>query len=277
MGAPVPDSAPGPLTRRRPIVRVSDGHVERADDAVAVERALEIRVDDRPLVVTLSTPGHDRELALGFLAGEGLLAGIADVAALHERPASCVDQPDVVDVTLAPGVAVDWTRLERHFAATAACGLCGRAHLESLRAGLTAMPAGPRVDPRQLTALPARLRESQVAFVETGGLHAAAWCDATLAPQVVREDVGRHNAVDKVAGWLLDAGRYPVNGGVLWVSGRAGAEIVLKAARARIPILAAVGAPSSLAVQLAEAAGMTLIGFLRGSRLNVYTGSERIG
>src|SRR5262245_62521234 len=112
MGAPVPDSAPGPLTRRRPIVRVSDGHVERADDAVAVERALEIRVDDRPLVVTLSSPGHDRELALGFLAGEGLLAGIAGVAALHARPASCVEGPDVVDVTLAPGGAGGWPAVE---------------------------------------------------------------------------------------------------------------------------------------------------------------------
>ncbi len=274
------ESGPGPLTRRRPIVRIGDGGRERADDAVAVERPLEIRVDGRPLVVTLSTPGHDRELALGFLAGEGLLARPSDLTALHERPAACADQPDVVEVSLAPGVRVDWTRLERHFAATAACGLCGRAHLESLRAGLTAMPlgpqGGPRVDARQLIALPARLRESQVAFAETGGLHAAAWCDEALAPQVVREDVGRHNAVDKVAGWLFEAGRYPSNGGVLWVSGRAGAEIVLKAARARIPILAAVGAPSSLAVQLAESAAMTLIGFLRGNRLNVYAGPERI-
>ena len=181
---------------------------------------------------------------------------------------------------LAPGVVFDWTRLERHFAATAACGLCGRAHLESLRAGLTAMPEGPHVDARRLAELPARLRESQVAFAETGGLHAAAWCarapEGALEPQVVREDVGRHNAVDKVAGWLLESGRYPARGGVLWVSGRAGAEIVLKAARARIPVLAAVGAPSSLAILLAEAAGMTLIGFLRGARMNVYTGAQRV-
>src|SRR5262245_43144413 len=274
------DSSTGPLTARRAIVRLADGGLERGDDAVAIERPLEIRVDGRPLVVTLSTPGHDRELALGFLAGEGLLVRAADVAALRETPASCADQPDVVDIALAPGIAIDWTRLERHFAATAACGLCGRAHLESLRAGLTAMPEGPRIDPRQITELPARLREAQVAFAETGGLHAAAWCarasDGALEPEVVREDVGRHNAVDKVAGWLLEAGRYPAGSGVLWVSGRAGAEIVLKAARARIPVLAAVGAPSSLAIQLAEAAGMTLIGFLRGGRLNVYGGIERL-
>jgi FdhD protein len=280
MGGFSPGTGPPLQTTRRAIVRVADGGLERGDDAVAVERPLEIRVDGRPLVVTLSTPGHDRELALGFLAGEGLLARAADVATLAETPASCADQPDLVDVTLAPGVAFDWTRLERHFAATAACGLCGRAHLESLRAGLTAMPAGPHVDPRQLAELPARLRESQVAFAETGGLHAAAWCartpEGTLEPQVVREDVGRHNAVDKVAGWLLESGRYPAGGGVLWVSGRAGAEIVLKAARARIPVLAAVGAPSSLAILLSEAAGMTLIGFLRGARMNVYTGAQRV-
>jgi len=276
-------SAPstGPLTARRPIVRFADRGLERGDDAVAVERPLEIRVDGRALVVTLSTPGHDRELALGFLAGEGLLTRAPDVAALSETRASCADQPDVVDIVLAPGVAFDWTRLERHFAATAACGLCGRAHLESLRAGLTAMAPGPQVDPRQITGLPERLREEQVAFAETGGLHAAAWCaptaQGTLEPRVVREDVGRHNAVDKVAGWLVESGHYPAGSGVLWVSGRAGAEIVLKAARARIPILAAVGAPSSLAIQLAESAGMTLIGFLRGGRLTVYSGAERIG
>ena len=280
MGAPAnptPDRASRRPTTRRPIVRVADGAVERAEDAVAVERPLEIRIDGRPLAVTLSTPGHDRELALGFLAGEGLLARAADVATLSEVPASCADQPDLIDVTLAPGVNVDWTRLERHFAATAACGLCGRAHLEALRAGLTPMPAGRRIDPRRLVELPERLRGSQAAFAETGGIHAAAWCDDALAPQVVREDVGRHNAVDKVAGALLDAGRYPAGGGVLWVSGRAGAEIVLKAARARIPVLAAVGAPSSLAIDLAEAAGMALVGFLRGARMNVYTGAERIG
>jgi len=138
------------------------------------------------------------------------------------------------------------------------------------------MTPGPTVDAGALSALPGRLREAQVAFAETGGLHAAAWCDEALAPQVVREDVGRHNAVDKVAGWLLGAGRYPVGAGLLWISGRAGAEIVLKAARARIPVLAAVGAPSTLAVDLARASAMTLIGFLREGRMNVYTGVERL-
>jgi len=267
---------PDPAIATRPITRFADGVAEGRDDALAVERALEIRVDGRPLVVTLCTPGHDDELALGFLAGEGLIARRADAATVRGAPAACADQPDVVDVTLAPGLVLDWTRLERHFAATAACGLCGRAHLESLRSGLTPMTLGPTVDAGALSALPERLREAQVAFAETGGLHAAAWCDEALAPQVVREDVGRHNAVDKVAGWLLGAGRYPVGAGLLWVSGRAGAEIVLKAARARIPVLAAVGAPSTLAVDLARASAMTLIGFLREGRMNVYTGVERL-
>jgi FdhD protein len=258
------------------VSRIASGAIREEQDAVAVERALEIRVGDRPLAVTLRTPGHDLELALGFLAGEGVIARRGDVTAVREAPATCDDQPDAIEIALADTVRLDWTRLERHFAATAACGLCGRAHLESLRAGLTPIPAGPPIPAGALAALPDRLREAQVTFAATGGLHAAAWCDAALAPQVLREDVGRHNAVDKVAGWLLEYGRHPAEAGVLWVSGRAGAEIVLKAARARIPVLAAVGAPSTLAIDLAAAARMTLVGFLREGRMNVYTGLERL-
>ena len=265
-----------PQVTRRAVTRVSGGTLALAEDAIAVERALEIRVGGRALSVTLRTPGHDPELAIGFLAGEGLIARAADVTGVRVSAAGCSDQPDAIDLTLAPDVHVDWTRLERHFAATAACGLCGRAHLESLRAGLTPMAAGPPWPAPALSGLAARLRESQAAFTATGGLHAAAWCDETHEPRVVREDVGRHNAVDKVAGWLVGEGRYPAGGGLLWVSGRAGAEIVLKAARARIPALAAIGAPSSLAVELATAAGMTLIGFLREGRMNVYCGVERV-
>src|SRR5512132_3516357 len=160
------------LTAPRPILRLTAHGGERVDDQVAVERPLEIRVGGRSLAVTLSTPGHDRELTLGFLAGEGLIARAADVAAVREHPAACADQPDVVEVTLAPGVAIDWSRLERHFAATAACGLCGRAHLEALRAGLTPIPAGPPVALERLLALPERLAAGQLAFAATGGLHA---------------------------------------------------------------------------------------------------------
>lgn len=262
---------------RRPVTRVTGRSRETRDDALAVERALEIRIDGRALAVTLRTPGHDRELALGFMAGEGLLRGTADVVAVHEAPADCIDAPDVLDVKLAAGAVVDWTKLERHFTATAACGLCGRAHLDALRAGLVPVAPGPPIDVEALLALPARVRGEQATFEATGGLHAAVWCDAALEPRVLREDVGRHNAVDKVCGWLLEQARRPVGEGLLWVSGRAGAELVLKAARAGIPAMAAVGAPSSLAVELAEAAAMTLVGFLREGRMNVYAGEGRLG
>jgi FdhD protein len=260
----------------RPITRVRGGRFVADHDSLAVEAALEIRIDGRPLAVTLRTPGHDRELALGFLAGESVIGGPGDVEEARETAAACADEPDVIDLRLAPGVRIDWSRLERHFAATAACGLCGRAHLESLRAGLAPMPPDRPLPADGLIGLPDRLRQAQTTFGSTGGLHAAAYCDTALEVEVVREDVGRHNAVDKVAGWLLGRGRHPVNRGVLWVSGRAGAELVLKAARARIPVMAAVGAPSSLAVAIAEGCGMTLVGFLREGRMNVYCGLERI-
>ncbi len=265
-----------PQVAWRPVTRVAGGRRALDQDAVAVERALEIRLGGRSLSVTLRTPGHDEELAVGFLAGEGLIARAADVVETQALPAACDDQPDAIEITLTPAVRVDWSRLERRFAATSACGLCGRAHLESLRAGIGRVGVASPIPAAKLAALSGRLREVQAGFGATGGLHAAAWCDETLEPQIVREDVGRHNAVDKVAGWLLGARRYPAEAGLLWVSGRAGAEIVLKAARARIPALAAVGAPSSLAIALAETAGMALIGFLREGRMNLYTGAERV-
>lgn len=266
-----------PQVSIRPIHRVTVAGIEPLDDAVAIERALEIRVAGRPLAVTLRTPGHDADLVHGFLASEAVVARAGDVAGLVLAGAACAGDPDRAEVTLAAGVRLDWARLERHFAASSACGLCGRAHLDVLRVGLDPVPPGVPVDPAGLAALPARLRSAQRGFAETGGLHAAAWCDAGLEPRVLREDVGRHNAVDKVAGALLADGRWPADGGVLWVSGRAGAEIVLKAARARIPVLAAVGAPSTLAVDLARAAGLALVGFLREGRMNVYAGAGRLG
>jgi FdhD protein len=261
---------------RRPVTRVTGRSRERFEDALAVERALEIRLSGRALSVTLRTPGHDQDLALGFLASEGLIARRSDVEGFAFTAATCDDEADVLDLTLAGEVRVDWTALERHFTATAACGLCGRAHVDALRAGLTRMGEGPVIARDALLALPALLRERQATFAETGGLHAAVWCDAALAPQVLREDVGRHNAVDKVCGRLLSMNQRPSEPGLLWVSGRAGAELVLKAARAGMAVMAAVGAPSSLAVTLAEAAGMTLVGFLREGRMNVYTGEGRI-
>jgi FdhD protein len=267
----------GPRVAPLTLTRWSPAGAERLEDAVAVERPLEIRVEDRALAVTLRTPGDDAELAAGFLASEDVVRSPQDIVETRLAPAACDDEPDRAEVRLAQGVRLDWSRLERHFASTSACGLCGRAHLESLRAGLRPLSEGERVSARVLSELPARLREAQVTFVATGGLHAAAFCEGErLEPRVLREDVGRHNAVDKVCGWLLSQGRYPVGSGLLWVSGRAGAEIVVKAARARIPFLAAVGAPSSLAVSLARTARLTLIGFLREGRLNVYAGEERV-
>jgi FdhD protein len=261
---------------RRPVTRVTGRSRETRDDALAVERALEIRIDGRALAVTLRTPGHDRELALGFMAGEGLLRGTADVVAVHEAPADCIDAPDVLEVKLAAGAVVDWTKLERHFTATAACGLCGRAHLDALRAGLVPVAAGPPIDVEALLALPARVRGEQATFEATGGLHAAVWCDAALEPRVLREDVGRHNAVDKAIGHMLLQDRSPLDHHILMVSGRASFEIMQKAVMARMPIVCAVSAPSSLAVELAREFGVTLVGFLREDDFNVYTHAERI-
>jgi FdhD protein len=261
---------------KRPVLEVTGRSRVTRDDTLADERPLAIRVDDHDVAVTLRTPGDDIELALGFLAGEGLLARRADVVALELHEAACADEPDRIEIALAPGVRFDWSRFERHFAATAACGLCGRAHLDALRTGLEPMTSSHTIALEPLFALAGRVRTMQRGFEATGGLHAAAWCDAALEPRVVREDVGRHNAVDKVCGWLLERGTYGAGEGLLWVSGRAGAELVLKAARARIPAMAAVGAPSSLAVELAVAAGMTLVGFLRDGRMNVYAGAERL-
>jgi FdhD protein len=262
---------------RRPVTRVTGRSRAAFDDAIAIERPLAMRVDGRPLAVTLRTPGHDTELALGFLAGESLIRSRADVREWRETAATCSDQPDEIDVALSPGVTLDWSRLERHFAANSACGLCGRAHLDSLRAGLEPIAPGERFDAEEIAALPECMRENQTAFTATGGLHAAAlWDAASHRLSVVREDVGRHNAVDKVVGWRLERGGPGSEREILWVSGRAGAEIVLKAARARLPVLAAVGAPTSLAIELAEAAGLTLIGFLREGRMNVYTHVERL-
>ena len=262
---------------KRPVTRVTGRSREQLEDSVAVERALELRVDGRALSVTLRTPGNDEELALGFLASEGLIHSLDQVRSIEHQMATCTDEPDRVEIALASGVRLDWARLERHFTATSACGLCGRAHLDALRAGLTpvGVGSGPRGSRAGLLSLGERVRAAQETFEATGGLHAAALAEGeSLTISAVREDVGRHNAVDKIAGWLLATGRYPLKGGVLWVSGRAGAEIVLKAARARIPVLAAVGAPSSMAIELAETAGMTLIGFLREGRMNFYSGFE---
>ena len=247
-------------------------------DFVAVEEPLEIRIDGRPLGVTMRTPGHDEELAAGLLVAEGVIARPEDIGTIAVcRNPENLDERNVVTVYLRDGLAPDWDRLRRSMLTSSSCGLCGKASIESLQTHAKPLANGRvRIDAATLSALPGRLLGSQEVFAATGGLHAAALfaLDGTL--DVIREDVGRHNAVDKVIGASLLGRRFPPEARALLVSGRASYEIVQKASVARIPIVAAVSAPSSLAVSLAEAMGVTLVGFLRGTGFNIYSHPRRI-
>ncbi|HEY8492738.1 MAG TPA: formate dehydrogenase accessory sulfurtransferase FdhD [Myxococcota bacterium] len=252
------------------------GAAHELPDPVVVEEPLEIQVDGRPLVVTMRTPGHDAELAAGWLFAEGLIESREDLLALEADAGA--PGPNVAGVRLRDARAADAARA-RAFLSASACGVCGKSAIEQVFArGLPALPAGrPRIARARLEALPAGMRAAQPLFARTGGLHAAALFTAGGALVVLREDVGRHNAVDKVVGERLLAGALPqLADCVLLLSGRAGFEIVQKAARAGIPVVAAVGAPSSLALRVAERCGMTLVGFLRADRFNVYTGMDRL-
>jgi FdhD protein len=253
----------------------------RRPDSLAVEEPMELRVGGRALAVTMRTPGHDVELAHGFLLTEGVITSSADVTTA--RWCDSVDETgantyNVLDVALAPGVAPPDPGVERNFYTTSSCGVCGKASLDAVRLRSRFAPgADPvRVAASTLYALPDALRDAQRLFDSTGGLHAAGLFTADGTPLVVREDVGRHNAVDKVLGWALLQDRIPAAGCVLMVSGRASFELAQKSVMAGVPVLAAVSAPSSLAVELAAEAGMTLVGFLRGTTMNVYCGAERI-
>ncbi|CAG0984958.1 Sulfur carrier protein FdhD [Phycisphaerales bacterium] len=252
--------------------RRDKGLLPAADD-VAAEEPLEIRVGGRSVSITMRTPGHDEELASGFLLSEGLIQDRADVAHVHR-----CDQSDhsAVDVVVASRVAVDFARLTRHVFASSSCGICGAATIDAVRKHWPAAANGPGISADVLISLPQRLRDVQAAFERTGGLHAAGLFEAGGRLVVAREDVGRHNAVDKVLGHALLAGLTPLNSHVLMVSGRASFEIVQKALAAGTPIVAAVSAPSSLAVELAEDSNITLVGFLREDRFNVYTHPSRI-
>jgi FdhD protein len=271
----------GRVTVRRPVIRVSESGERRRVDALAAEEPLEIRVDGRALAVTMRTPGHDVELAHGFLLTEGVIGDRTDVSIA--RYCDSVDDDgrntyNVLDVALADGVPPPETGVERNFYTTSSCGVCGKAALDAVRLRTRYSPAADPclVAVEVLSTLPDALREQQRVFAATGGLHAAGLFTADGKPLAVREDVGRHNAVDKVLGWALLEDRIPAAGTVLMVSGRASFELVQKAAMAGVPVLAAVSAPSSLAVDLAEEQGITLIGFLRGSSMNVYTGERRV-
>ncbi|GLZ13826.1 sulfurtransferase FdhD [Actinomadura sp. NBRC 104425] len=267
----------GRITVRKPVLRLSTAGVRgRRPDTLAVEEPLEIRVAGRPLTITMRTPGDDFDLVAGFLVAEGVIARADDLVALRY----CADtaEQNTLDVVLADHVPPPAPGMTRAFATTSACGVCGKSSIEALRVDRPYDIAADPVEltPEVLARLPERLREAQRVFDRTGGLHAAALFDAAGEPLAVREDVGRHNAVDKVVGWALRAGLLPLTGRILMVSGRASFELTQKAAQAGIPVLAAVSAPSSLAVDLAEDAGMTLVGFLRGQTMNVYTGAHRV-
>ncbi len=243
-------------------------------DELATEEPLEIQVDTRPICVTMRTPGHDAELAAGFLLGEGLIRSRADLAAL--KPYWRNKAGNVMGVFLAPEVTADFARLTRHVFASSSCGFCGKAAIEAVHQHFAPLSAEFFVSAEQLLQMPASLRAEQADFERTGGLHAAAIFDAEGRLLVSREDVGRHNAVDKVLGYGLLRQLLPFERHILLVSGRASFEILQKALAARIPVVAAVSAPSSLAVEFAQANGQTLVGFLRDQRMNVYSKPERI-
>jgi FdhD protein len=281
-----PPSEPLTGTRRLSVLRVVGSAATPADDVLAVEEPLEIRlvhhVDGQPversLSITMRTPGHDLELAVGFLLTEGVIQSAKQLVGLKACGPVVDGLRNTVKAELEPGVAVDAVRLERHFYTTSSCGVCGKSSLEALRVGdrPPLPPNSPALAPTLIHTLPDRLREAQAVFEATGGLHAAALFDAQGTLLALREDVGRHNAVDKLIGAMALADRLPLSDVWLLVSGRASFELVQKALVAGIPAMAAVGAPSSLAVSLAEDAGMTLLGFVRQGRFNVYAGASRV-
>ena len=259
-------------------VRFTGGRGELEEDSVALEEPLEIQLGGAPLAVLMRTPGHDPDLALGFLVTERVVASPAQVTSVrHCRQVSDPDASEnVIRVVLAPGVAVDLDALRRNLYASSSCGICGKATIANALASAPPLTDESRFDTAFFPPLPVRLQAAQPAFAVTGGLHAAGLFAPDGALLVAREDVGRHNAVDKVIGWALREGRLPLAGHVLLVSGRISYELVQKALVARIPVLAAVSAPSSLAVELAERARLTLVGFLRGQSFNVYGERSRV-
>jgi FdhD protein len=259
----------------RPVVVWNGREAAERRDELAEEQPLEIRVRGRAVSVTMRTPGHDEELAAGFLLSEGVVRGGSDI--VHIRRCPDAEDGNVVDALLALEVGVDLSRLTRHVFLSSSCGVCGKATIDAVCAAVKPLERrGPMVDAAVLARMPDAMRRTQACFERTGGLHAAALFDADGRMLVLREDVGRHNAVDKVLGHALLAGWPPLDGRVLLVSGRASFEIVQKALAGRVPVVAAVSAPSTLAASLADEAGQTLIGFLRAGRMNVYTHPGRV-
>ncbi|SDJ99164.1 FdhD protein [Cryobacterium psychrotolerans] len=274
------------ITARRQTIRVTVGDSAASrvtrEDTLAVEEPLEMRVNGRALAVTMRTPGNDFDLVAGFLVSEGVITR-GEHFAMARYCAGATDEGvntyNVLEVTLAPGVAAPDPSAERSFLTTSSCGLCGKASIDAVRtrSAWDIRDDSMRIEPELLVTFPDTLRAAQAVFDKTGGLHAAALFDGTTGEMLVlREDVGRHNAVDKVIGWALKEDRLPLRGTVLMVSSRASFELAQKALMAGIPVLAAVSAPSSLAAEFAAEVGMTLVGFLRGNSMVVYAGGERI-
>lgn len=278
---------PGRIARRQ-VLRISvpeqNENPQSRGDLLAAEEPLGIRIDGQAVSLTMRTPGDDIDLAAGFLISEGFVTRAADIASIvicdgttcgHAHDDDSIG--NIADVTLRPGLSVQ-PELRRSFMTTSACGVCGKSSIESLHvsSSFDLFDDHVTVTAAMLSLLPTAMRTAQRVFDHTGGLHAAGLFTADGDLLVVREDVGRHNAVDKVVGWALRSERLPLSGSVLLVSGRASFELVQKAVLAGIPVLAAVSAPSSLAVELADDAGLTLVGFLRGGTMNVYSGAHRV-
>lgn len=256
------------------LTRIEHGTAARALDAVAREEPLEIRVEGRSIAVVMRTPGHDEELAAGFLLTEGVIKKPSDIFEISLCP-STSEGGNVADVLLA-GVAVNWDSLTRHVFASSSCGVCGKATLDAVFMNFPAVTSWARTSPALLQTLPDKLHAAQETFAQTGGLHASAIFDLNGNLIVLREDVGRHNALDKVLGYALRRNLLPLDQHILMVSGRVSFEIMQKSLAGGIPIVAAISAPSTLAVDFAQGSGQTLAGFLRGDRMNVYAHPERI-
>ena len=258
--------------KRIRVVRHRQGEAPRATiDSVAGEEPLEIRVDTRPIAVVMRTPGCDVELAVGFLVSEGLIRRASEVREVRPNPRNPAGNS--IDVLLSPEITVDFGSLTRHVFASSSCGLCGATSIQSVRRQFPPLDPAPAVSAETLIGLPDRLRAFQTEFSRTGGLHAAGLFDAAGRVLAVREDVGRHNAVDKLLGWAFREGQLPLRSVGLLVSGRVSFEIVQKALAGGISFVAAVSAPSSLAVEFARKNRQTLVGFLRDGRFNVYSGT----
>ena len=259
-----------------PIYRFENGQVLQQTDDLVEEQPLEIRIRGQAISVTMRTPGHDAQLAAGFLLTEGLIHSRSDILQIEHCVKNEFD--NVIDVLLAPLVPVDFAKLTRHVFASSSCGLCGKSTIDAIRSQFPTIPneSTPTISASTVTALPATMRKHQSTFDRTGGLHAAALFDQSGNLLVLHEDIGRHNAVDKVLGHALLNNWIPLTHHILLLSGRSSFEIMQKSLAARLPIIAAVSAPSNLAVEFAKENHQTLIGFLRDSRFNVYSGAERI-